>query len=62
MTLRKGLKHRLVPVTDPAEIAAIESPDLGAPIGGLINGVMHAERSTLEAYRKAVAQGERHDA
>lgn len=47
--------HRLVVVTDPDEILAIQRGDLTDPVGGVDKeGIWRAERATLDAYRKSL--------
>ena len=44
-------KLRLVRVTDPAEIAAIERADIRDPIGATVNGETWAEWHSLRQFR-----------
>jgi len=44
-------KQRLVVVTDPLEIAAMEHNDLRAPIGGCYNGQWYATEHSLAQFR-----------
>jgi hypothetical protein len=54
---KRPKKPRMVPVTDPEEIAAIQSDLWCAPLGGEFEGRWLAEASTLANYRKLKAEG-----
>ncbi len=54
---KKPKKPRMVEVTDPAEIEAIQSGHWAAPVGGEYEGRWLAESSTLANYRKLRKEG-----
>lgn len=48
----KDAKTRLVRVTEPSEIAAIQNPDMYAPVGAQMGEDWYAEWHSLQQFRK----------